>query len=73
MVIIIYAITYSVKMTLQTSLGSQCVEVYRLNYLAAGLVYLPSGVAGGIGSYATGKQKVMNIGVDHQVLKCAHK
>jgi MFS family permease len=53
-VIFIYAVTYSVKMTLQTSLGAQCVEIYQLDYLAAGLIYLPSGVAGGIGSYMTG-------------------
>jgi hypothetical protein len=54
-VILLYAITYSVKMTLQTSLGSQCVEIYQLDYLTAGLVYLPSGVAGGVGSFTTGK------------------
>lgn len=53
-VILIYAVTYSVKMTLQTSLSAQCVEIYQLDYLAAGLIYLPSGVAGGIGSFMTG-------------------
>ncbi|KAK5662615.1 hypothetical protein OQA88_8529 [Cercophora sp. LCS_1] len=42
-------------MTLQTSLGAQCVEIYNLNYLEAGLIYLPSEVAGGIGSFSTGK------------------
>lgn len=53
--IIIYAITYAVKMTLQTSLGAQCVEIYQLNYLNGGLIYISSGVAGGIGSYMTGE------------------
>ncbi len=53
-VIFLYAVTYSVKMTLQTSLGAQCVEIYKLDYLNAGLIYLPSGVAGGIGSFGTG-------------------
>ncbi|KAI8712974.1 MFS domain-containing protein [Fusarium sp. LHS14.1] len=53
--ILIYAITYSVKMTLQTALGAQCVEIYNLNYLTSGLVYLPSGVSGGIASYFTGR------------------
>jgi len=53
-VIFIYSVTYSVKMTLQTSLGAQCVEIYNLDYLAAGLIYLPSGLAGGIGSFSTG-------------------
>ena len=53
-VILIYAITYSVKMTLQTSLSAQCVEIYHLDYLSAGLIYLPSGVAGAIGSFGTG-------------------
>ena len=54
MIILIYAVTYSVKMTLQTSLGAQCVEIYHLNFIAAGLIFLPSGVAGGIGSFMTG-------------------
>lgn len=53
-VILLYGITYSVKMTLQTSLGAQCVEIYKLDYLTAGLIYIPSGVAGGIGSFTTG-------------------
>lgn len=56
-IMIVYAITYAAKMTLQTSLGSQSVEVYKLNYLNAGLVYLPSGVAGGFGSFTAGKCK----------------
>ncbi|KAI3546368.1 hypothetical protein CSPX01_04447 [Colletotrichum filicis] len=46
-VILLYGITYSVKMTLQTSLGAQCLEIYKLDYLTAGLIYIPSGVAGG--------------------------
>ncbi|KAI1322241.1 MFS general substrate transporter [Xylariaceae sp. FL0255] len=54
-VIVMYAITYAAKMTLQTSLGAQAVSIYQLSYLNAGLVYLPSGVAGGIGSYSAGR------------------
>ncbi|KAK1624087.1 major facilitator superfamily domain-containing protein [Colletotrichum phormii] len=54
-VILLYGITYSVKMTLQTSLGAQCVEIYKLDYLTTGLIYIPSGVAGGIGSFITGR------------------
>ncbi|KAI0191106.1 major facilitator superfamily domain-containing protein [Astrocystis sublimbata] len=50
-----YAITYAVKQTLQTSLGAQALQIYRLNYLDGGLIYLPSGIAGGIGSYMTGR------------------
>lgn len=57
-VILITAVTYAVKMALQTSLGAQCVEVYDLNYLVSGLIYLPSGVGGGIASYLTGKWNV---------------
>lgn len=53
--IILYALTYAVKMTLQTSLGAQCVEIYQLNYLNAGLIYLPSGVAGAVGAFSTGQ------------------
>lgn len=55
-VILIGSITYMVKMTLQTSLAAQCIEVYGLDYLQAGLVYLPSGIGGAIASYTTGKR-----------------
>lgn len=54
LVIFITAINYAVKAALQTSLDAQCVELYGLNYLQAGLVYLPSGVGGGFGSYFAG-------------------
>lgn len=53
-VILLYSINYSVKMTLQATLGVQCVDIYQLDYLNAGLIYLPSGVAGGIGAFFTG-------------------
>jgi predicted MFS family arabinose efflux permease len=52
--ILLYGITYAVKMSLHTSLGSQAVQIYRLDSLAAGLIYLPNGVSGGIGSWVTG-------------------
>lgn len=48
-------VTYAVKMTIQASLGSQCISIYNLNYLEAGLVYLPAGVAGGLGAKCTGQ------------------
>lgn len=51
---LITAVNYAVKMSLQTSLGSTAVETYNLNFLAAGLIYLPSGVGGGVGSFITG-------------------
>ncbi|KAK4186218.1 major facilitator superfamily domain-containing protein [Podospora australis] len=54
-VILIGSITYTVKMTLQTSLAAQCIDIYKLDYLQAGLTYLPSGVGGAIASYITGK------------------
>ena len=53
-VIMIGSITYAVKMTLQTSLAAQCTGLYNLDYLQAGLIYLPSGVGGAAASYATG-------------------
>lgn len=40
-------------MVIQASLGSQC--IYNLNYLKAGLVYLPAGVAGGLGAKCAGQ------------------
>lgn len=48
-------VTYAVKMVIQASLGSQCISIYNLNYLEAGLVYLPAGVAGGLGAKSTGR------------------
>ncbi|CAI4213377.1 unnamed protein product [Parascedosporium putredinis] len=51
-VIMIGSITYMVKMTLQASLATQCIDVYGLDYLQAGLIYLPSGIGGAIASYA---------------------
>ncbi|KAH6848245.1 major facilitator superfamily domain-containing protein [Chaetomium sp. MPI-CAGE-AT-0009] len=55
LVIFITTINYAVKAALQTSLDAQCVELYGLNYIQAGLIYLPSGVGGGVGSYLAGK------------------
>ena len=57
-VILIGSITYTTKMTLQASLGEQCIDLYGLNYLEAGLIYLPSGIAGTFASYGTGMQYV---------------
>lgn len=53
--VLLYSLTYLVKMTLQASLGAQCVEIYDLDYLTAGLIYIPQGVAGILGSFATGR------------------
>jgi hypothetical protein len=53
-VILLYSLTYAVKMALQASLGVQCVEIYQLNYLDAGLIYLPAGVAGAVAAFITG-------------------
>jgi hypothetical protein len=54
-VIMIGSITYMVKMTLQASLAAQCIDIYSLDYLQAGLIYLPSAVGGALASYSTGK------------------
>ncbi|KAI1868544.1 uncharacterized protein JN550_006460 [Neoarthrinium moseri] len=44
-----------------TSLAAQCIEIYHLDYLQAGLIYLPSGIGGALGSYITGKVLDRNI------------
>ncbi|KAH9905949.1 MFS general substrate transporter [Xylariomycetidae sp. FL2044] len=54
-VIMLYSITYAVKMTLQASLGAQCVEIYHLDYLTAGLIYLPSGIGGALSASLAGR------------------
>ena len=48
------SITYSLRMTLQASLGSQCPGIYNLNYLHAGLIFLPPGVAGTVAAKLQG-------------------
>ncbi|KAK3939309.1 major facilitator superfamily domain-containing protein [Diplogelasinospora grovesii] len=35
--------------------AANCIDVYDLDYLQAGLIYLPSGVGGAMASYSTGK------------------
>ncbi|KAL2166540.1 hypothetical protein VTG60DRAFT_2527 [Thermothelomyces hinnuleus] len=55
LVILITAINYAVKAALQTSLDAQGSKLYGLTSIQAGLVYLPSGVGGGVGSYGAGK------------------
>lgn len=69
-IILAGSITYAVKMTLQTSLAAQCIDVYDLNYLEAGLVYLPSGIGGAIASYITGKACADRARGDVQHLDC---
>lgn len=48
------SITYSLRMTLQASLGSQCPGIYNLNYLQAGLIFLPPGVGGTVAAKLQG-------------------
>ena len=48
------SITYALRMTLQASLGSRCPEIYRLNSLQAGLIFLPPGVAGAVAAKLQG-------------------
>lgn len=54
-IILVGSIYYTVSRSLAASLSAQCIDMYHLNYLEAGLVYLPSGIAGMISSYTTGK------------------
>ena len=54
-VILVGSIYYTVSRSLAASLSAQCIDIYHLNYIEAGLVYLPSGIAGMISSYTTGK------------------
>lgn len=54
-VIMIGLIYYSISRALGASLAVQSIEIYNLNYLGAGLVYIPSGVAGIFSSYLTGR------------------
>ncbi|KAH7134147.1 multidrug resistance protein [Dactylonectria macrodidyma] len=53
--IMIGALAYVSFMTLQTSLASMAIELYDLNYLQAGLIYLPAGVSAAVSAKLTGK------------------
>ena len=54
-VIIVGGLQYMVFGCLAASLSAQMITTYSLNYLTAGLVYLPSGVGGISAAYLTGK------------------
>ncbi|KAL9564052.1 hypothetical protein ACKAV7_011826 [Fusarium commune] len=53
--ILIGALQYVNVMTLQTSLASLSIEIYDLNYLQAGLIYIPCGVCSAVSAKVTGK------------------
>jgi multidrug resistance protein len=54
-VIVVGGITYTVNGCLAASLSAQVIQVYSLNYLTAGLTYLPAGIGGILAAYLTGK------------------
>ncbi|KAJ4111422.1 hypothetical protein NW765_016547 [Fusarium oxysporum] len=53
--ILIGALQYVNVMTLQTSLASLSIEIYNLNYLQAGFIYIPCGVCSAVSAKVTGK------------------
>ncbi|KAI4162436.1 MAG: hypothetical protein LQ342_004002 [Letrouitia transgressa] len=54
-VIVAGGLQYTVFGCLAASLSAQMIVLYSLDYLAAGLVYLPSGISGILAAYLTGK------------------
>lgn len=54
-VVAINAVNSAVKAAMQAVLGAQCVRIYGLTYLQAGLIYIPSGLGGSLGAYAAGR------------------
>lgn len=48
-------IFYTVFSCLAASLSTICIDRYDLNYLEAGLIYLPAGIGGILAAYSTGK------------------
>ncbi|KAL9005297.1 MAG: hypothetical protein Q9188_001923 [Gyalolechia gomerana] len=55
LVMLVGGIFYTVFSCLAASLSTICIKLYNLNYLDAGLVYLPAGVGGILAAYSTGK------------------
>jgi MFS family permease len=54
-VILVGSVVYTVFGCLGASLSAQCIQLYDLNYLEAGLIYIPSGLGGIIAAYTIGK------------------
>ena len=54
-VIVVGGIQYTIFSCLGASLSAQVIELYSLNYLTGGLVYLASGCGGLIAAYGTGR------------------
>ena len=54
-VIVVGGLQYMIFGCLAASLSAQMIAIYSLNYLTAGLVYLPSGIGGILAAYLTGK------------------
>ncbi|KAL8850035.1 MAG: hypothetical protein Q9221_004961 [Calogaya cf. arnoldii] len=52
---VIGGIFYTVFSCLAASLSTTCIDLYGLNYLEAGLIYLPAGVGGIVAAYSTGR------------------
>lgn len=50
---------YTVFSCLAASLSTLWINIYHLNYLEAGLIYLPAGVGGILAAYKTGKSQAM--------------
>ena len=55
LVILVGSLQYTVYGCLATSFSTLMIDLYSLNYLTGGLVYLPCGVGGVIAAYTTGK------------------
>ncbi|KAJ4302698.1 hypothetical protein N0V90_001588 [Kalmusia sp. IMI 367209] len=66
-IILVGGITYTVFGCLATSLSSKAIQIYSLNYLTAGLAYLPSGLGGMLAALLTGKL------LDYEYRLTAHK
>lgn len=67
LVLVVGGIQYTVYGCLASSLSTQMIHVYHLNYLTGGLVYLPSGIGGILAAYSTGKL------LDHDYRTFAHR
>ncbi|KAI4280196.1 MAG: hypothetical protein L6R38_004639 [Xanthoria sp. 2 TBL-2021] len=64
---VIGGIFYTVFSCLAASLSTICIDLYDLNYLEAGLIYLPAGIGGILAAYSTGRL------LDHDYRRTAKK
>ena len=68
-VLVVGGLQYTIFGCLAASLSTQMIHLYSLNYLTAGLLYLPSGIGGIVAAYLNGRL----LNYDYRVTACKYR